>query len=192
MVLVHFVIYYGNEAAMGLMLYFVMNNVHGNVGAAGFLALAGMSHPLAVDGRVLKAAAAGRTWRECDELRCAWRRSLKLLSVELLMLALAWGPRDMIKWDILTLQATSTHVLYVCRRVPSRWPLQLFDPCRSWILRRRGLEGSESLPSRRSSPPDSCSIRWLATSRLAGTSSPLLKGTCSRGSSPYSPGCCSR
>jgi uncharacterized membrane protein len=120
MVLVHFLIYYGNEAAMGSMLYFVMNNVLGNVGAAGFLALAGMSHPLAVDGRIRKAAAAGRTWWECDELRCAWRRSLKLLSVELLMLALAWGPRDMIKWDILTLQATSTLVLYVCRRVPSQ------------------------------------------------------------------------
>jgi uncharacterized membrane protein len=119
MVLVHYMIYYGNEKAMESMLYFVLSDGLGNVGAAGFLVLSGMSHALAVDGRFRKAATSGTTWKECDEFRCTWTRSLKLLGVELLMLALAWGPREMIKWDILTLQASSTLVLYVCRRLPS-------------------------------------------------------------------------
>jgi uncharacterized membrane protein len=120
MVLVHYIVYYGNRAAMESMLYFVMSDILENVGAAGFLALSGMSHALAADGRIRKAMVAGTAWRECDEFRCTWTRSLKLLGVELLMLALAWGPREMIKWDILTLQASSTLVLYVCRRLPSQ------------------------------------------------------------------------
>jgi uncharacterized membrane protein len=126
MVLVHYMIYYGNEKAMESMLYFVLSDGLGNVGAAGFLVLSGMSHALAADGRFRKAAASGRSWKECDEFRCTWTRSLKLLGVELLMLALAWGPREMIKWDILTLQASSALVLYACRRLPS-WTVALIS-----------------------------------------------------------------
>jgi uncharacterized membrane protein len=119
MVLVHFMVFYGNEAAMESILYFSMSDILGNVGAAGFLVVSGMSHALAVEGRFRKALASGRPWTECDEFRSTWSRSLKLQGVELLMLALAWGPREMIKWNILTLQASSTLVLYVCRRLPS-------------------------------------------------------------------------
>jgi uncharacterized membrane protein len=119
MVLVHYMIYCGNEDAMKSALYFVLSNVLGNVGAAGFLASSGMSHALAANGRFRKGLKPGRPWRECDEFRCAWALSLKLLGVELLMLALAWGPRRMINWDILTLQASSALVLHGCRRLPS-------------------------------------------------------------------------
>jgi uncharacterized membrane protein len=120
MVLVHFMVFYGNEAAMESILYFALSDLIGNGGAAGFLALAGMSHALAVGGRFRKAAAAsGRPWTERDEFRHARSRALKLQGAELLMLALAWGPRGMIKWNILTLQAASTLVLHACRRLPS-------------------------------------------------------------------------
>jgi uncharacterized membrane protein len=116
MVLVHFMIYYGNDRAMQTSLYFALSDGLGNVGAAGFLVLSGMSHALALHSRRSKSRA---SQRRGEEFRQAWSRALKLLGVELLMLALAWGPKEMIKWDILTLQASSTLVLHACRNWPS-------------------------------------------------------------------------
>jgi uncharacterized membrane protein len=112
MVLVHFMIYYGNDRAMKTSLYFALSDGIGNVGAAVFLVLSGMSHALALESRRRKNRS---NPNHGGELRHAWSRALKLLGVELLMLALAWGPKEMIKWDILTLQASSTLVLHACR-----------------------------------------------------------------------------
>ena len=111
MVLIHFMIYFGNEAAVRTWPYFILNHLLGDWGAAGFLMMMGVS-------QVLSAAKVA----DADAMYLFKKvalRSAYLFVVGLLMLALAWGPHEIWQWDILTLMGFSTLVLYFCRFLPS-------------------------------------------------------------------------
>lgn len=111
MVLVHFIIYFGNEAASHTWLYFIFNHLLGDWGAGGFLMMMGVS-------QVLSAAKRPEVPSRFLFNKVAVR-ALYLFGVGLLMLALAWGPQQIWQWDILTLMGFSTLVLYFCRFLPS-------------------------------------------------------------------------
>lgn len=109
MVMVHFMIYFGNDASVGTWPYFILNHVLGDWGAAGFLMMMGMSQVLSkrkvTDNALL--------------FKQALLRGVYLFLVGLLMLALAWGPKQIWQWDILTLMGFATVVLFFCRFLPS-------------------------------------------------------------------------
>jgi uncharacterized membrane protein len=109
MVMVHFMIYFGNDAAVGTWPYFILNHVLGDWGAACFLMLMGMSQIISkkkiTDYTLL--------------FKQALLRGAYLFVVGLLMLALAWGPQQIWQWDILTLMGFATIVLFFCRFLPS-------------------------------------------------------------------------
>ena len=111
MVLVHFIIYFGNEAASHMWLYFIFNHLLGDWGAGGFLMIMGVS-------QVFSAAKRPEVPSRFLFNKVAVR-ALYLFGVGLLMLALAWGPQQIWQWDILTLMGFSTLVLYFCRFLPS-------------------------------------------------------------------------
>jgi uncharacterized membrane protein len=138
MVLIHFVIYFGDEGAMNTWPYFLLNDLLADFGAAGFLTMVGIS-------QVLSAA---RT-PDADALflfKKAALRGAYIFTVGLLMLALTWGPRHIWQWDILTLIGFATFVLYFCRFLPSwlilllsagaglitPWLRSLIDPAAVW------------------------------------------------------------
>lgn len=118
MVLIHFVIYFGDEGAMNTWPYFVLNDLLADFGAAGFLTMVGIS-------QVLSAA---RT-PDAEALllfKKAALRAVYIFAVGLFMLALTWGPRHLWQWDILTLIGFATLVLYFCCFLPS-WLILLLS-----------------------------------------------------------------
>lgn len=138
MVLIHFVIYWGNEAATHTWLYFTFNDMLGDWGAAGFLMMMGISQVLS--------AAKSTDMPEILLFKKALIRSVYIFVVGLLMLALAWGPEQIWQWDILTLMGFATLVVYGCRFLPSwlilaisaaiavatPWLRSLVDPVEHW------------------------------------------------------------
>ena len=138
MVLIHFMIYWGDEAAMNSWLYFTLNDLLGDFGAAGFLMMMGIS-------QVLSAARAANSPERVVLLK-ALVRAVYLFLIGLLMLGLAWGPEQIWQWDILTLMGFATLVLYFCRHLPSwailvigaaialltPWLRTLVDPVATW------------------------------------------------------------
>jgi len=111
MVLVHFVIFYGNEGAADTWPYFILNHVLGDWGAACFLMMMGMSQVLS-----------GEKHKD-ESNRILFKRALIrggfIFLVGLLMLAIAWGPYQIWQWDILTLMGFATILLFFCRFLPS-------------------------------------------------------------------------
>lgn len=109
MVMVHFMIFFGNEASVDTWPYFFFNHVLGDWGAACFLMLMGMSQVISkkknTDNTLL--------------FKKALLRGIYLFLVGLLMLAFAWGPGQIWQWDILTLMGFATIVLFFCRFLPS-------------------------------------------------------------------------
>lgn len=138
MVLIHFMIYFGNEAAVDTWPYLILNHLLGDWGAAGFLLMMGISQVLSA----AKVADAGAVFL----FKKAALRAAYLFVVGLLMLALAFGPDQIWQWDILTLMGFSTLVLYFCRFLPSwfilglsatvavmtPWLRSWIDPAASW------------------------------------------------------------
>lgn len=111
MVLIHFVIYFGDEGAMNTWPYFVLNDLLADFGAAGFLTMVGISQVLSA----VKTPDAGALFL----FKKAALRAVYIFAVGLLMLALTWGPHHIWQWDILTLIGFATFVLYFCRFLPS-------------------------------------------------------------------------
>lgn len=112
MVLCHFTVYYSSPAGAGAWIHFVMNHTLGDLGAGMFLALMGMSQVISTD----RERSVGRT----KLTRKAFIRGGYLFAVGLIMIAIAWGPRELWQWDILTLMGTATLVLFAMRRLGSR------------------------------------------------------------------------
>ncbi len=110
MVMCHFMIYYGTPVATGNWFYFFVNHVLGDMGAAWFLMLMGMSQVLSADKRQLSQAVL---------MKKALIRGTYIFLAGILMLALAWGPKEIWQWDILTLMGVATVVLFVCRYFPT-------------------------------------------------------------------------
>ncbi len=132
MVLVHFMIYFGNEASADTWSYFMFNHGLGDWGAAGFLVMMGASQVL--------------SWRKHADMseRVLLKRALirggYIFAVGLLMLALAWGPFQIWQWDILTLMGFCTVLVFFCRKLPSWAILALaaaIAVCTPWL--RNGL-----------------------------------------------------
>jgi uncharacterized membrane protein len=110
MVLVHVMIYFGDQTAVETWPYFVLNHVLADWGASCFLMMMGMSQVLS-----------GRKHVGEDNLlifRRALIRGGFIFLAGILMLALAWGPGEIWKWDILTLMGFSTMMLFFCRFLP--------------------------------------------------------------------------
>ena len=122
MVLVHFMIFFGNAGAVGTWPYFIFNHMLGDWGAACFLMLMGMSQVLSkkkvTDNKLL--------------FKQALLRGTYLFLVGLLMLALAWGPKEIWGWDILTLMGFATVVLFFCRFLPS-WAIVALSGVVMWV-----------------------------------------------------------
>jgi len=111
MVMVHFMIYFGNAAAMKTWLYFSLNHFLGDWGAGGFLMLMGISQVLS-----------GSKHTEHDQrllFKLALVRGVFIFIIGLIVLALTWGPYHIWQWDILTLMGFATIVLFFCRYLPS-------------------------------------------------------------------------
>jgi len=116
MVLDHFQLYFGNDAAASTWPYFLFEHALGDWGAAVFLMLTGMSQALSHQRRESRG--------EEVEFRTSFVRGSYLFVVGLVMLALTWGPSQLWQWDILTLMGLATIVLHACRRLPS-WVILL-------------------------------------------------------------------
>ena len=111
MVLVHFMIYYGNDEAEKSFYYFFFNDGLADWGAAVFLMMMGMSQVLSA-----KRRREGDLWLTFKRILL---RGVYLFVVGLIMLLLAFGPAEMWRWDILTLMGFATVVLFFCRFMPS-------------------------------------------------------------------------
>jgi uncharacterized membrane protein len=111
MVLIHFMVYFGDTAAVNTWLYFCLNHILGDWGAGGFLMIMGISQVL--------------SGRKHTDLGCrllfkrALIRGVFIFAVGLIMLTLTWGPYKIWQWDILTLIGFATVVLFFCRYLPS-------------------------------------------------------------------------
>ena len=117
MVLIHFVIYFGDSGAMNTWLYFGFNHLLGDWGASCFLIIMGISQVYS-----------GQTNTGLDQ-RLLFKRSgvrgLFIFCTGLVMLVLARGPAHLWQWDILTLIGFATIILFFCRWVPS-WLILIF------------------------------------------------------------------
>ncbi len=111
MVLVHFMIFYGNDGAVDTWPYFILNHVLGDWGAACFLMMMGMSQVLS--GRKHESEGNWILFKR------ALIRGVCIFLAGILMLAVAWGPYQIWQWDILTLMGFATIMLYFCRFLPS-------------------------------------------------------------------------
>jgi len=116
MVLVHFVVYWGDSAAVNTWPYFFLNHVIADWGAACFLMMMGMSQVFSAQ------------HHEGENYIPAFKRALIrggfIFTVGICMLALAWGPAHIWQWDILTLMGFATVMLFFCRLLPS-WTILL-------------------------------------------------------------------
>jgi uncharacterized membrane protein len=110
MVLVHFMVYFGDSRAADTWLYFFFNHVLGDWGAGAFLMMMGMSQVLSADRRALD---------NVGLFQRAIVRGGYIFLVGILMLALSRGPAAIWRWDILTLMGVSTVLLFFCRFMPS-------------------------------------------------------------------------
>ena len=138
MVLIHFVIYFGDEGAVNTWPYFILNDLLADFGAAGFLTMVGISQVLSA----ARTPDAGALFL----FKKAALRAVYIFAVGLLMLALTWGARHLWQWDILTLIGFATLVLYFCRFLPSwlilllsagvavatPWLRSMIDPAAVW------------------------------------------------------------
>jgi uncharacterized membrane protein len=110
MVLVHFMIYFGDTTAASTWPYFILNHLFGDWGAACFLMMMSMSQVLSADKRA-------------DDSLPLFKRALirggYIFLAGILMLALTWGPSQIWQWDILTLMGAMTVILFFCRFLPS-------------------------------------------------------------------------
>jgi uncharacterized membrane protein len=111
MVLVHFMVYLGDAAAVDTWPYFILNHVVADFGAACFLMMMGMSQVLSAQ-------------KHAGEVnRLVFRRTLIrggfIFLVGIFMLVLTWGPGKIWQWDILTLMGFATVMLFFCRFLPS-------------------------------------------------------------------------
>ena len=111
MVLVHFMIYFGNHAAVSTWPYFILQHGLAGWGAAAFLMMMGMSQVLS--SKKLEAPDNMLLFKR------AMIRGCYLFAIGLIMLALTWGPHQIWQWDILTLMGFATIVLFFCRFLPS-------------------------------------------------------------------------
>jgi uncharacterized membrane protein len=111
MVVIHFMIYFGDTEAMNTWLYFSLNHILGDWGAGGFLMIMGISQVIS-----------GRKHTDLSNhllFKRALIRGGFIFIAGLTMLALAWGPYKIWQWDILTLMGFATLVLFFCRFLPS-------------------------------------------------------------------------
>ena len=110
MVLIHFMIYFGDSTAVSTWPHFILDHVLGDWGAACFLMMMSMSQVLSADKRT-------------DDPLPLFKRALirggYIFMIGILMLALTWGPSEIWQWDILTLMGTMTVILFFCRFLPS-------------------------------------------------------------------------
>ena len=116
MVLIHFMVYFGNAEAVNTWLYFSLNHILGDWGAGGFLMI-----------MVIIQVLSGRKRTDLSNrllFKRALIRGVFIFAVGLIMLALAWGPYKIWQWDILTLMGFATVVLFLCRYLPS-WSILL-------------------------------------------------------------------
>lgn len=114
MVVVHCVIYFGDTTAQHSWIYFILNHLLADWGAAGFLMMMGISQVLS--------AAKNTDAGEWFLFKKAGVRSIYLIFLGLLLSTVAFGPQRMFEWDILPLMGFATLVLYFCRFLPS-WGL---------------------------------------------------------------------
>ncbi|HMK66153.1 MAG TPA: heparan-alpha-glucosaminide N-acetyltransferase domain-containing protein [Thermodesulfobacteriota bacterium] len=136
MVLVHFMIYYGNPEAAQTWSHFIFNHVLGDWGAPGFLMMMGCSQVLSAQ----KHESSGNPIL----LKRACLRGLFIFFAGLLMIVLAWGPHEIWQWDILTLMGFSTILLFFCRFLPSWFILcviTVLAVCTPWW--RHGIDFKE-------------------------------------------------
>jgi len=111
MVIIHFIIYFGDTEAMKTWLYFGFNHILGDWGASCFLMIMGMSQVFS-----------GRRHADLDRsllLQRSLVRGLFIFTTGLIMLVLSRGPSHICQWDILTLMGFATVVLFFCRNLPS-------------------------------------------------------------------------
>lgn len=111
MVVIHFMVYFGDTEAMNTWLYFSFNHILGDWGAGVFLTIMGISQ--VISGR--KHTGLGNHLL----FKRALIRGGFIFIAGLTMLALAWGPYKIWQWDILTLMGSATIVLFFCRFLPS-------------------------------------------------------------------------
>ena len=111
MIIIHFMIAYGDEKAAESLLYFVLDHLIGDLGATWFLLMVGMSQVLSTDRK--------RGAGELNMMKKSFLRGAYLFAAGLLQSALAFGPSEMWDWDILPLIGSATVVLYFCRFLPS-------------------------------------------------------------------------
>ncbi|HEY5526078.1 MAG TPA: heparan-alpha-glucosaminide N-acetyltransferase domain-containing protein [Candidatus Anoxymicrobiaceae bacterium] len=111
LVLVHFMIYFGNLGAISTWPYFILQYALAGWGAAAFLMMMGMSQVLS--SKKLEAPDNMLLFKR------ALVRGCYLFAIGLIMLALTWGPYHLWDWDILTLMGFATIVLFFCRFLPS-------------------------------------------------------------------------
>jgi uncharacterized membrane protein len=120
MVLVHFVVYWGDKAAVNTWPYFFLNHVMADWGATCFLMMMGMSQVFSSHHR----AGEGRF----PAFKRALIRGGFIFMAGICMLALAWGPGKIWEWDILTLMGFATVMLFFCRLLPS-WSIMVVVVC---------------------------------------------------------------
>ena len=116
MIVIHFMVYFGNAEAVNHWLYFSLNHILGDCGASCFLIILGLSQVLS-----------GQKHSDLNNhvlFKRALIRGVFIFTVGLLMLALAWGPYKIWQWDILTLMGVATIALFFCRFLPS-WSILL-------------------------------------------------------------------
>jgi uncharacterized membrane protein len=116
MVVCHFMLEYGDAHAPESLLYFIMDHALGDFGAAWFLLLVGVSQVVSGERK--------KEMGEINLMKMAFLRGSYVFTAGLLMGALAWGPKNMWNWDILTLIGSAYIVLYFCRFLPS-WAILL-------------------------------------------------------------------
>ena len=111
LVLIHFMIYFGNLGAISTWPYFILQYALAGWGAAAFLMMMGMSQVLS--SKKLEAPDNMLLFKR------ALVRGCYLFAIGIVMLALTWGPYHLWDWDIMTLMGFATIVLFFCRFLPS-------------------------------------------------------------------------
>ena len=116
MVIIHFIIYFGDADATNTWLYFGFNHLLGDWGASCFLIIMGISQVFS-----------GQRHADLSRRQLFKRtlvRGLFIFLSGLIMLALSRGPSHLWQWDILTLMGFAAVVLFFCRWLPS-WSIMI-------------------------------------------------------------------